>query len=78
LRQVDEPFDLVVQVFGLFRTQGAPYFYDIPQERVTVVGGGASFDVLPDPAPDSREPTVLVAALQARLSRARGVQLSAS
>jgi hypothetical protein len=23
--RVDEPFDLVVQVFGLFRTQGAPY-----------------------------------------------------
>jgi alpha-maltose-1-phosphate synthase len=113
--RVDEPFDLVVQVFGLFRTQGAPYalyidntvelsrrywpewvpvegralerlydwerrlfgdalhvftlggpaarsvvdFYDVPQERVTVVGGGASVDVLPDPPNGSREPTVL-------------------
>jgi starch synthase len=34
-------------------------FYDVPQERVTVVGGGASFDVLPDSTPSSREPTVL-------------------
>jgi len=113
--RVEEPFDLVVQVFGLFRTQGAPYalyidntvelsrrywpewvpvegrslerlydwerrlyrdalhiftlggpaarsavdFYEVPQERVTVVGGGASFDNLPDRPNGSREPTVL-------------------
>ena len=25
LRRIDEPFDLVVQVFGLFQTRGAPY-----------------------------------------------------
>ena len=31
----------------------------MPQERVTVVGGGASFDVLPDLPNGSREPTVL-------------------
>ena len=115
LRRVDEPFDLVLQIFGLFRTQGARYalyvdntvelsrrhwpdwvavegralerlyewerrlygdalhiftlggpaarsvvdFYDVPQERVTVVGGGANFDVLPDRPTSSREPTVL-------------------
>jgi Glycosyl transferases group 1 len=34
-------------------------FYGVPQERVTVVGGGASFDVLPDPPDGPREPIVL-------------------
>ena len=115
LRGIDEPFDLVVQIFGVFRTRGARYvlyidntiqlsrshwpywvpvegralerlyewerrlygdalhvftqgtpaaqsvisFYDVPEERVSVVGGGANFDVLPDPPGGPREPVVL-------------------
>jgi alpha-maltose-1-phosphate synthase len=115
VKGVDQPFDLVVQVFGLFRTTGARYvlyldntidvtrrewpewvavegralerlyawerrlfhgaahlftmggpaarsltnFYGVPREKVTVVGGGASFDALPEPPSDAREPVIL-------------------
>jgi glycosyltransferase involved in cell wall biosynthesis len=103
LREVSEPFDFVVQTFGLFRTRGAPYvvytdntihlsrthwpdwvpvegaalerlyeferrlfrgalhsftmgtaaaeslvqFYGVPEESVSVAGGGAAFETLP-------------------------------
>jgi starch synthase len=115
LRRVEEPFDLVVQLFGLFRTSGAPYViytdntialsrrhwpawvdvkepaaqrlyawerrlygealhlftmgraparnlvehYGVPAERVTAVGGGATFDELPRLGSAPREPVVL-------------------
>jgi glycosyltransferase involved in cell wall biosynthesis len=115
LRRVDEPFDLVVQIFGLFHTQGAPYvvyvdntvelsrrhwpawvrvegralerlyawergiyrealhvfaqgsphaesvasFYGVPEERVSVVGAGANFEVLPELPEEPREPVIL-------------------
>jgi glycosyltransferase involved in cell wall biosynthesis len=115
LNGVEEPFDLVVQLFGIFRTTGAPYvvytdntielsrrhwpawvevkgraldrlyawerrlyldalhvftmgaeparsmveFYGVPEERVSAVGGGATFDVLPDVGAGPREPVVL-------------------
>lgn len=110
-----EPFDLVVQIFGLFQTQGAPYvvyidntielsrqhwprwvgvegkalerlyewerpiyqdalhvfaqgtphaesvvsFYGVPEERVSVVGGGANFETLPDLPKSVRQPVIL-------------------
>ena len=110
LRNVGEQFDLVVQIFGLFRTQGAPYviyidntnelsrrhwrgwmeqegrqldrlydwerglyrgalhvfsqgtpaaesvvsFYGVSPERVSVVGGGANFQTLPE-LPERRD-----------------------
>lgn len=115
LARVEEPFDLAVQIFGLFQTRGAPYvvyidntnelsrrhweewvlvegralerlydwerglyrdalhvfaqgsphaesvvsFYGVPEDRVSVVGGGANFEVLPDLAGAPREPVVL-------------------
>jgi glycosyltransferase involved in cell wall biosynthesis len=115
LKSVDQPFDLVVQVFGLFRTTGARYvlyldntidvsrrewpewvavegwslerlyawerrlfngaahlftmggpaarsltnFYGVPQDKVTVVGGGACLDELPEPTSSAREPAIL-------------------
>jgi glycosyltransferase involved in cell wall biosynthesis len=115
LKRTDQPFDLVVQVFGLFRTTGARYvlyldntidvsrrewpewvavdgralerlyawerrlfhgaahlftmggpaarslmnFYGLPQDKVTVVGGGASLDELPKPTTGAREPVIL-------------------
>jgi glycosyltransferase involved in cell wall biosynthesis len=115
LRQVTEPYDLVVQIFGLFHTQGAPYviyidntnelsrrhwpewvgveggalerlyawerevyrgalhvfaqgtpharsavsFYGVPEERVSVVGGGANFETLPEPPAGPRQPVIL-------------------
>jgi starch synthase len=115
LRKLDEPIDLVMQVYGIFRTWGAPYvlyldntvqlsrihwpewvavegrplsrlyawerrlyrdarhvftlgtpaarslvdFYGVPEERVSVVGGGATFDALPEPSQGAREPVVL-------------------
>jgi starch synthase len=115
VRQVGEPFDLAVQMFGLFQTGGAPYvvytdntaevsrrhwpdwvdvegraleriyewerrlyrgalhaftmgaaparslvsFYGVPEEQVTVVGGGATFEALPEPSRDKREPVIL-------------------
>lgn len=115
LNKVDRPFDLVVQVFGLFRTSGARYvlyldntievsrtewpewvavegrplerlyawerrlfqgaahlftmggpaarsltgFYGVERSKVTVVGGGASFDELPQPRSERRDPTIL-------------------
>jgi glycosyltransferase involved in cell wall biosynthesis len=115
LRQSDQPFDFVVQVFGLFRTTGARYvlyldntidvsrrewpewvavdgraldrlyawerrlfhgaahlftmggpaarsltnFYGLPQDKVTVVGGGASLEELPEPTTGDREPVIL-------------------
>jgi alpha-maltose-1-phosphate synthase len=115
LRRLEEPLDLVVQIFGLFHTQGAPYvvyidntielsrrhwpdwvpvegralerlyawergiyrdalhvfaqgtphaesvtsFYGVPEERVSVVGGGANFEVLPELPAEPREPVIL-------------------
>ena len=115
LRRIQEPFDMVVQIFGLFHTQGAPYvmyidntnelsrrhwpewvpvegralerlydwerglyrgalhiftqgsehassvvsFYGVPEERVTTVGAGANFAVLPELRHGRREPVVL-------------------
>jgi alpha-maltose-1-phosphate synthase len=115
VRSVEEPFDLAVQLFGLFRTRGAPYvvytdntvrlsrlhwpewvdvegralerlyawerrlfgearhvftmgrpaaesvtsFYGVPEERVSVVGGGVAFDQLPERSSRPREPLVL-------------------
>jgi alpha-maltose-1-phosphate synthase len=115
LRRVDQPFDLAVQLLGLFRTQGAPYvlyldntielsqrywpawvavegsalerlyawerklyqgarhvftmgkptaesvasFYGVPEDRTSVVGGGANFDDLPPASIGERDPVVL-------------------
>ena len=115
LRQVREPFDFVVQTFGLLQTRGAPYviytdntvelsrrhwpawvdvdgrpleriydwerrlyrgalhaftmgeapagslasFYGVPGERVSVVGGGATFETLPERSTGPREPVIL-------------------
>jgi glycosyltransferase involved in cell wall biosynthesis len=115
VRQVQRPFDMAVQAFGLFRTRGAPYviytdntveqsrrhwpawvdvegraleriyewerrlyrgalhaftlglapahslvsFYGVPEERVSVVGGGATFETLPERSRDKREPVIL-------------------
>jgi glycosyltransferase involved in cell wall biosynthesis len=112
LAAVTEPFDLALQIFGLFQTRGAPYcmyldntvdlstrqyegwvppdperylawerrvygnarhlftmgrpaadsltgFYGVPPERVTVVGGGANFDRLPDAVRAPTDPVVL-------------------
>jgi glycosyltransferase involved in cell wall biosynthesis len=113
--QVADEFDLVFQVFGLFRTRGAPYvlyvdntaqlsrrhyppwvetsernlqrlydwerrlygearhvfaqgsphaasvvdFYGVSSERVSVVGGGANFEPLPELGSEDRAPVVL-------------------
>jgi starch synthase len=115
VRQIRDPFDFVVQAFGLFHTRGAPYviytdntvelsrrhwpawvdvearaleriyewerrlyrgalhaftlgeapagslvsFYGVPDERVSVVGGGATFETLPERTSRRREPVVL-------------------
>jgi glycosyltransferase involved in cell wall biosynthesis len=115
LREVREPFDFVVQTFGLFQTRGAPYviytdntvdlsrrhypawvdvsdrslegiyewerglyggalhlftmgqapasslasFYGVPEERVSAVGGGATFERLPERSSGPREPVIL-------------------
>jgi starch synthase len=115
LRQTREPFDLVVQTFGLFQTRGAPYviytdntaelsrrhwpawvdvegraleriyewerrlyggalhaftmgeaaagslasFYGVPEDRISVVGGGATFEVLPERSTGPRDPAIL-------------------
>jgi glycosyltransferase involved in cell wall biosynthesis len=34
-------------------------FYGVPEEQVTVVGGGATFEALPEPSRDKREPVIL-------------------
>jgi glycosyltransferase involved in cell wall biosynthesis len=115
LRQAEEPFDFVIQTFGLFQTRGAPYviytdntvelsrrhypawvdvseqsveriyewerrlyrgalhlftmgeaaagslasFYGVPEERVSAVGGGATFESLPERTTGPREPAIL-------------------
>lgn len=115
VRRTKQPFDLAVQVFGLFHTQDAPFvlyvdntvhlsrrhwpewvdiqgraldrlyawerdlysdalhiftlatpaarslidFYGVPEDRVAVVGAGASFDELPEPRREAREPVVI-------------------
>jgi len=115
IRRLDEPVDVVLQVFGLFHTHGAPFalyvdntaelsrrhwpawvavegralerlyawerrlyrdalhvfsqgtpaarsvvsFYGVPEDRVSVVGGGANFDVLPERTGAQRDPVVL-------------------
>ncbi len=115
LARVRQPFDVVLQVHALFRTQGAPYmiyvdnthhqsvqgwpgwsplserklaqwyaleratydqashlftmgaaaarslvtFYGIPEERVSIVGGGANFDILPTLSTQPRKPVIL-------------------
>jgi glycosyltransferase involved in cell wall biosynthesis len=115
LRRIGRPFDLVVQIYGIFQTRGAPYVlyidntvalscrhwpewvamgerdlervlawerrlygearhvfcvgspmaasvvedYGVPDERVTVVGGGANFHELPALDGREREPVIL-------------------
>jgi glycosyltransferase involved in cell wall biosynthesis len=115
LSEIEEPYDLVVQIFGLFRTRGAPYViyidntieltarhwpawlhisdrelerlyawerrlfrdslhvfacgkphadsvvshYGMPDDRVSVVGGGANFEILPQ-VPDRGDKQVIL------------------
>src|SRR5215213_10808422 len=45
-----------VFTMGTAAAQSLVSFYGLPRERVDAVGGGATFDTLPEPSRESREP----------------------
>jgi glycosyltransferase involved in cell wall biosynthesis len=44
---------------GTAPAQSLVSFYGVPQERVSAVGAGATFETLPEPSHDRREPVIL-------------------
>src|SRR5215213_8857557 len=44
---------------GSAPAQSLVSFYGVPEERVSAVGGGATFETLPEPSRDQRDPVIL-------------------